>query len=128
MVLIVEHDAMIRARMERLMEIAGLNWMCVGSATEARAAMRMLFIPVLIIQRTLQDGDGIDLCNEIRGHEQNRRSYISLLADSEHPDDVAKGLAAGADDYISTRSADDEIVEQLRRAAHHARLPNKIEW
>jgi DNA-binding response OmpR family regulator len=128
MVLIVEHDAMIRAHMERLVEIAGQNWMCVGSATEARAAMRMLFFPVLIIQRTLQDGDGIDLCNEIRGYEQNRRSYIALLAASERPDDVAKGLAAGADDYISTSSADHEIVEQLRRASHHAGLPNKLAW
>ena len=36
LVLIVEHDAMIRARMERLLEIAGLNWMCVGSATRCR--------------------------------------------------------------------------------------------
>lgn len=79
-----------------------------------------------MIDQLLPDADGIELCHEVRRHDEDGRAYIFLLSSLDSPDAVAKGLAAGADDYLSKRSSDAELLEQLKRASLHTRLPTKV--
>lgn len=118
LVLFVTGDARIRVRLDPLLRAAHFYPIDVTSAPEARSALRMLSFPVVIIDWAVDDADGVKLCHEIhrREKESGARPYLLLLSDRGDPDDIAKGLAAGAEDCLSMSSSDAELSAQLRRA------------
>lgn len=118
-VLFVAGDTRVRTRLEPLIRAAGLCPSDVSSGSEARAALRMLVFPVVIVDRALDDADGVDLCHEIRRLENQPGAYILLVSGYASADDIAKALAAGADDCLSTHASDAELLEQLSRATYH---------
>ena len=124
-VLIVEDDALMRQRLEALIESAGYGVVSVGSAGEARKALNALFFPMIIVDRMLGDGDGINLCSELRQRSTDGHVYIMLLTALDSPAEVAAGLTAGADAYLSKRAADSELLEQLRSAWKVIKMPTK---
>jgi DNA-binding response OmpR family regulator len=124
-VLIVEDDVLMRERLEALIEGAGYGVVSVGSAGEARKALNALFFPMIIVDRILGDGDGIDLCSELRQRSTDGHVYIMLLTALDSPAEVAAGLTAGADAYLSKRAADSELLEQLRSAWKVIKMPSK---
>jgi len=124
-VLVVEDDALMRERLETLIEGAGYGVVSVGSAAEARNALTALFFPMIIVDRMLGDGDGINLCSELRQRSTDSHVYIILLTALDSPAEVAEGLTAGADAYLSKRSPDSELIEQLRSAWKVIKMPTK---
>ena len=44
--------------------------------------------------------DGLELCKRVRAFPTPPYTYILLLTGNDQPDDVVKGIEAGADDYI----------------------------
>jgi DNA-binding response OmpR family regulator len=124
-VLIVEDDELLRARLEVLIESAGYGAVGVGSASEAREALSALFFPMIIVDRMLGDGDGITLCSELRQRSTDGHVYIMLLTALDSPAEVAAGLTAGADAYLSKRAADSELLAQLRSAWKVIKMPSK---
>jgi DNA-binding response OmpR family regulator len=115
-VLVVEDDELIQARLELLIEAAGLAAVSVPSAKKARAALAAVFFPIVIVDRILEDGDGIDLCDEVRRQQAHSRVYLIVLSTLDSPHEVAAGLAAGADVYMSKRSSDGELLANLATA------------
>ena len=124
-VLVVEDDALMRERLEALIEGAGYGVVSVASAGEAREALSALFFPMIIVDRMLGDGDGINLCRELRQRSTDGRVYIILLTVLDSPAEVAEGMTAGADAYLSKRSPNDELLEQLRSAWKVIKMPTK---
>jgi DNA-binding response OmpR family regulator len=124
-VLIVEDDELLRLRLEALVESAGYGVVSVGSASEAREALSALFFPMIIVDRILGDGDGITLCSELRKRATDSHVYIMLLTALDSPDEVAAGISAGADAYLSKSAGDAELLEQLRSAWKVIRMPTK---
>jgi len=115
----------MRERLETLIEGAGYGVVSVGSAAEARNALTALFFPMIIVDRMLGDGDGINLCSELRQRSTDSHVYIILLTALDSPAEVAEGLTAGADAYLSKRSPDSELIEQLRSAWKVIKMPTK---
>jgi DNA-binding response OmpR family regulator len=115
-VLVIEDDELAQARLELLIEAVGLAAVSVPSAEKARAALAAVFFPIVILDRMLEDGDGISLCKEVRRQQSTSRVYLILLSALDSAHDVAMGLAAGADAYLSKRSSDDEFIASLKTA------------
>jgi DNA-binding response OmpR family regulator len=124
-VLVVEDDPLTQARLELLLETAGLAAVSVPSAEKARAALAAVFFPIVIVDRMLEDGDGIALCSEVRQQHLQSRVYLILLSALDSAADIATGLAAGADAYMSKRAPDHELLEKLARARRIIALPPK---
>lgn len=124
-VLIVEDDELMRARLEALVEGAGYGVVSVGSASEAREALSALFFPMIIVDRMLGDADGITLCRELRQRANDGHVYIMLLTVLDSPAEVAAGISAGADAYLSKRAGDAELLAQLRTAWKVIKMPTK---
>lgn len=124
-VLIVEDDALLRARLEALIEGAGYGVVGVGSVSEAREALSALFFPMIIVDRMLGDGDGIKLCSELRQRSTDGHVYIMMLTALDSPLEVAAGFSAGADAYLSKRAGDAELLAQLRSAWKVIKMPSK---
>ncbi len=120
-VLIVEDDEATRSRLELLIESAGHGALSVSTAAEAREALSAVFFPIVILDRILEHTDGLDLCRELRSIRAHDRMYIIMLSVRDSQEDIAAGLHAGADEYISKRVSDRELLERLRKAlATHA--------
>lgn len=124
-VLVVEDDPLTQARLELLIEAAGLAVVSVPSAEQARAALRAVFFPIVIVDRMLEDGDGITLCNEVRRQHLQSRVFLMVLSTLDSASDIAAGLAAGADEYLSKRAPDAELLAKLGAARRIICLPPK---
>jgi DNA-binding response OmpR family regulator len=77
---------------------------------------------MMIIDRELGDGDGIDLIAEFRKLCTPNRVFMMLLTARDSAEEIARGLAAGADDYLSKRSSDEELLTRLRSALRIVKL------
>jgi DNA-binding response OmpR family regulator len=115
-VLVVEDDALTQERLELLIEAVGMAAVSVPSTVKARAASAAVYFPILIVDRMLEDGDGIALCGELRRHYAPRPVYLIVLSALDAPADIARGVAAGADAYLSKRSTDGDFLEALDKA------------
>jgi len=124
-VLIVEDDPLTQARLELLLEATGLAAVSVPSAHQARAALGAVFFPIVIVDRMLEDGDGISLCQEVRRQHAQSRVYLMLLSALDSAADVAEGMAAGADEYLSKRASDTDLIACLEAARRIIALPPK---
>ena len=124
-VLLVEDDPLARERLEALIAAAGFGVFGVESCAEALAAASMLTFPLMIIDRVLADGDGLQLIATIRERSLPNRVFIMLYSTLDHPDDLAKGIDAGADDYLSKRASDEELLDRLKSAIRNVKLRMK---
>jgi DNA-binding response OmpR family regulator len=115
-VLIVEDDELTRERMELLLTSADFDAMSVGSAAEARMAMDTLVFPIVIIDRMLGDADGLSLIREFRERYQAHRVFLMMLSALDSQEELDRGLAAGADAYLSKKDSDAALLESLAKA------------
>ncbi|MBI3724815.1 response regulator transcription factor, partial [bacterium] len=76
---------------------------------------------VLVVDRRLPDGDGVDLVREVRGRGVGTPILVlSALADLEAR---VAGLDAGADDYLAKPFAFTELVARVRALLRRGRAP-----
>jgi DNA-binding response OmpR family regulator len=83
---------------------------CVHATDSMKSARKMLSsrIPDLImLDIILKDGNGLDLCQEIREFSDVPILFLTCLGESS---DVVKGLRAGGDDYLP-KPFDFEVLE-----------------
>jgi DNA-binding response OmpR family regulator len=124
-VLIIDDDDLSSARLEILVEACGHGALSVSSVDQARQAMKAVYFPILIVDRILGDGDGIDLCREYRARHPQNGVYIMILSTLDSAADVSAGMIAGADDYVSKRATDVQLIERLRLAQAAMKLSSK---
>jgi DNA-binding response OmpR family regulator len=121
-ILLVEDDPLVRERLEALISAAGFGVISVGSCGEARAAASALVFPIMIIDRMLGDGDGMDLIAELRRQCAPSEIFMMLLSARDASADLEQGMKAGADEYLSKRASDEELLKRLRSAIRTVRL------
>lgn len=125
-VLVVDDDAEVGAMLDALLTKAGYRVVCVRSVFMAQEALAEESFPIVIIDRGLEDGDGIRLCSEIRQSSSIGYVYIILLTARDSRDDVVAGLQAGADDYLSKKVSENELIARLNTASRIVRLERSL--
>jgi two-component system, OmpR family, response regulator len=123
--LLVEDDELQRKRLELLISTAKFDVVAVNSVQEARRAMDALVFPVVVIDRKLGDGDGIELISELRKRYTQHSVFLMLFSALDSDEDRRDGLQAGADAYLSKRASDDELLRCLAAARDKVRLRSK---
>lgn len=123
--LLVEDDELQRERLELALSQANFDVTGVGSVREARAAMEALVFPVVIIDRKLGDGDGISLISELRKQYAQHRVYLMLLSALDSAEERQKGMEAGADDYLSKKTSDGDLLAHLKSARDTVRMRSR---
>ncbi len=97
-VLILEDDVRLRDVIVRNLERLGLACDPAGSLAEADEELALHAYDLLLLDRRLPDGDGLDLCRRCR-HNGFGNSILMLTA-LDDPRSTVEGLADGADDYL----------------------------
>lgn len=125
-VLVVDDDAEVSAMLEALLKHAGYRVVCARSVFMALEALAEESFPIVVIDRGLEDGDGIRLCREIRQSASPGYVYIILLTARDSKEDVVAGLEAGADDYLSKKVSESELIARLNTASRIVRLERSL--
>ena len=100
-ILLVEDHEESRQNLHRLIERRGHQVVSVGSAEEAKAALRDGNYPFLILDWMLPGQSGIDLCRELRAGPRGDELFILLVTARADTEDLQQALAAGANDYLT---------------------------
>ncbi len=115
-VLLVEDDMSVAAAMESALRRRGYEVVRAATAADALAAPT---VDLVLLDLGLPDGDGIDVCRELRRRDDHV-AIIAVTARGEERDRVA-GLRTGADDYVvkpfSIAELQARIDAVLRRVA-----------
>jgi DNA-binding response OmpR family regulator len=114
-ILIVDDDAVLRAMLAEQFAVDG-EFTATGAETvseaEAKITARNARFDALILDVTLPDGDGRDLCVRLR--RNGVKVPIIMLTGSDEEADVVRGLDAGANDYIAKPFRLAELLARLR--------------
>jgi DNA-binding response OmpR family regulator len=86
---------------------------------DARAMIRDDSPELLLLDRALPDGDGLQLCAELR--EQGFAGSILVLTASGRIEDRVNGLNAGADDYLPKPFSWEELEARIRALSRRYR-------
>jgi DNA-binding response OmpR family regulator len=96
--LIVEDDARLRSLVVRTLTRSGLACDEAGSVETAEELMDLHQYDLLVLDRRLPDGEGLEVCRRARraGFSQS----ILMLTALDDAESTVEGLSEGADDYL----------------------------
>ena len=114
-ILIVDDDMALRQTLVEQLQV-DREFLAAEAGTMA-AAQSMISkdgarYDALILDVSLPDGDGRDLCAQLR--KQGQRMPIIMLTGSDDEADVVRGLDSGANDYIAKPFRLAELLARLR--------------
>jgi DNA-binding response OmpR family regulator len=114
-ILIVDDDVLLLQTLTQQLEIDG-EFSAVEASSLAEAEARLgdkdARFDAIILDVSLPDGDGRDLCQRLR--RQGTRVPIIMLTASDHEADVVRGLDSGANDYVGKPFRLAELLARLR--------------
>ena len=83
--------------------------------------------PLIILDWMLPGMDGPSLCKALRAAKPKIRPYVIMLSSKTGKEDVAAGLDAGADDYVSKPFNIGEMQARLRVACRAIQFQHEIQ-
>jgi DNA-binding response OmpR family regulator len=115
-VLIVEDDPDQLALAKLRVTMAGYAVRTADSAASLRETLRQDPAPdLLLLDIILPDGDGFDILANIRMHPELALLPIVMLTVKGDPADIRKGLALGADGYVTKPYSKIVLADTIRR-------------
>jgi DNA-binding response OmpR family regulator len=96
--LVLEDDGRLRDLVLRTLERAGFASDAAGRIEDAEELLSLHEYDLLILDRRLPDGDGLEVCRRARRNGFGRS--ILMLTAMDDPQSTVEGLSDGADDYI----------------------------
>lgn len=129
-ILLVEDESSIAVPFASALRREGFEPTIAGSAAEARAAWRSLAPDLVLLDLSLPDGDGRQLCGEVRA--ELGVPVIMVTARGTETDRIV-GLELGADDYVVKPFSSAEVAARIRAVlrrverAQTASTPERME-
>ncbi|MEQ8506318.1 MAG: response regulator [Rhodospirillales bacterium] len=115
-VLVVEDDDNIVLSLTFLLEKSGFETRVVGDGNSALSAMRETKPDVVLLDVMLPERDGFSVCEEIRGNNAWSDVHVIMLTAKGREADREKGIASGADDFITKPFSTRELVARVKAA------------
>ena len=126
-ILVVDDDAVVEALIVELLRAGGYAVQTASSIFRARGAVERTPPDLIILDRNLPDGDGLDFCLELKKAERTKGIPILFLSAAEKgPAQRVKGLDAGADDYLSKPFNNAELVSRVKTVLRRAYGPPPV--
>jgi two-component system, OmpR family, phosphate regulon response regulator OmpR len=110
-VLLIEDDRRLAEMLSRYLGEAGLSVSVAGTGREGLARLEREPHEAVILDLTLPDMDGLDVCRQLRAFSQ---TPVLMLTARGEPMDRVVGLEMGADDYLPKPFEPRELLARLR--------------
>ena|GEM_PF-872456 len=110
-ILLAESDKNSSGISRRMLELKDFTVHTAFTLAHARKFLSQTEPDIILLDTVFPDGDGFDFCSEIREKTQTHILFLTVMA--EHEDKI-RGLAAGADDYITKPFHTGELFARLK--------------
>lgn len=114
-VLIVDDETNIVISLEFLMEQAGYELRIAHNGREALEQVAVFGPDLVLLDVMMPQVNGFDVCRRIRENPDWQAIKIIMLTAKGREVEMAKGLALGADAYITKPFSTKELLAQVRR-------------
>ncbi|HKK23909.1 MAG TPA: response regulator [Pseudohaliea sp.] len=114
-ILIADDEPNIVLSLEFLMRRAGYQVEKVGDGDAALEAVRQAPPDLVLLDVMMPRRDGFEVCQEIRRDPALAGVRIAMLTAKGREVEREKGLALGADSYITKPFATQEVLDTVRR-------------
>ena len=110
-ILVVESDGALARVLHDNLSFEGFQVLCAPDAHSAIEASKDFSPDLVVLDIMLPDGDGFDLC---RYMQQGGRTPVILLSALAMKVDKLRGLALGADDYVTKPFDLEELLARIK--------------
>lgn len=116
-VLIAEDDRITARVLDKQLRALGHTVRVVHAGTAAWDALASEAPPlVAVLDWTMPDVSGVELCRRLRARDGAPYTYLMLLTGRDLQSDVQAGIAAGADEYITKPYHLDDVLQRVSQA------------
>ncbi|HVG23509.1 MAG TPA: diguanylate cyclase [Thermoanaerobaculia bacterium] len=122
-IILLEDDTNVSLALSLQLGRRGYHVLTAASIAAARELFRDPW-DLAILDRNLPDGDGVDLCRELRGTAPH--AYIVMHTGADSQEAKLEGFACGADDYISKSANTDEFMARIRAGLRIVALQKQL--
>jgi two-component system KDP operon response regulator KdpE len=116
-VLVVDDEVQIRRALRTILESRGYEVTCADSGAECIAALTQRTPDLIVLDLSLPDTDGIELCEQMRTWLTVPILVLSVRSDET---DKIAALETGADDYLTKPFSAGELVARVRALLRRA--------
>jgi two-component system cell cycle response regulator len=100
-VLVVDDEPDMRELLQTELESEGFSVLAATNGAEAVATASMMAPDVILMDVLMPIMNGIEAIKELKGNEKTKPIPILILTVVDNRENLIKGLAAGAQDYIT---------------------------
>ncbi|MBI3551339.1 MAG: response regulator transcription factor [Elusimicrobia bacterium] len=112
-ILVVEDQTATSDLIAEVLKEEGYEVKVVDTLTKARANLSRALPELLILDRTLPDGDGLELCHELRKEDKSVNLPLLILTAKKSVEEKVSGLKGGADDYLAKPFNTEELIARV---------------
>jgi DNA-binding response OmpR family regulator len=113
-ILIADDEPNILISLEFLMQREGHDVHVARDGQEAMQKLRALRPKLLLLDVMMPRKTGFEVCQEVRQDEQLKDTLILILTAKGRETDVVKGLALGANAYMTKPFSTRELADKVR--------------
>jgi DNA-binding response OmpR family regulator len=119
-ILIVDDEPNIVVSLEYLMKREGYDVAVAADGEAALAAMAENAPDLILLDIMLPKKDGFEVCQQIRANPAWQAIKVIMLTAKGRDTEVSKGLALGADIYMTKPFSTKDLVAQVKQLLTHA--------
>ena len=112
--LLIDDDSRLTGMLGDYLRASGFVVEVAGSLSNGRARIAAQPFDALVLDLMLPDGDGLDLCRELRADARTRQLPLLMLTARGEPMDRILGLELGADDYLPKPFEPRELLARVK--------------
>ncbi len=118
--LLIDDDLRLAAMVGDYLRAAGFEIDTAPSLAAGRERLAARAYDAVVLDLMLPDGDGLDLCRELRAHPATRQLPLLMLTARGEPTDRIVGLELGADDYLGKPFEPRELLARIKALLRRA--------
>jgi DNA-binding response OmpR family regulator len=113
-ILLIDDDLRLSSMVGDYLRSHGYQVSSAPSLASGRELLARQACDALVLDLMLPDGDGLDLCKELRASPRTKGLPLLMLSARGEPTDRIVGLEIGADDYLPKPFEPRELLARLR--------------
>ncbi|MDI4657686.1 response regulator transcription factor [Xanthobacter autotrophicus] len=113
-VLIADDEPNIVVSLEFMMKREGFDVLVARDGRQALDAIRRAHPRLVLLDATMPGLSGFDVCEAVRADADVRSTLIVMLTAKGRETDMARGVGAGADAYVTKPFSTRDLVQQVK--------------